>query len=901
MVADKIFDLSVSSQLVYQSDIPIKGKTFVKVFIDRVGEGTWEVIDGNDYQLINDSLVFTERPTGSLLIMQVATTPSELQQTPTDISLLLTIKEEIKTLVASLGELVVVSESTDKVIVVANNIDAINTIALNISEVLTVSADINKVIVVADNISHVNNVDSIMAEVINVSVNKVAVVAVSDNMASIISVKDNLGTINTVSDNIIPLTSIYTDIIPNLTEILQADTNAQIATTKAGEALASEQKAKKWADEVEDVEVEPYKYSAKHWAEKAKEFAEGSAVNIAYNNTISGLTATNAQEAIDEIAYDFNAHISVPSAYHIYNGQVSLSNLVTTAGFSTTLYTGNGTTQSITTGVDMSTQWGNDASEKFGGLVWGKSRSGATHHMLYDTIRGATNTIQTNLTNAQSTNAQSLTAFGSNGFTIGSDVTLNTNLATQVVWNFQTTHRISGTTNHGKAFTCHYNPFTGFTIVKYEGSGIAGHEIPHHLGRKLGFVTTKRLDTTSDWNSSIRDGYFLRLNGTDAESVLSVFSFTDSLINLTSTTTANQSGGTFIAYGWANSYFDEKSTLIGNYEIGMYQGTGVAGNKVITKGKPAWVMVKRLDSTENWYIFDNLRGGVGQDAELFANLSNAEASVGRLTFTSDGFLQDGGGGGTNASGGQYLYMVVYDNDSGSGKSKYPRATDTSTLNLNAHVPFANGIDTTGSKVSIAYKNETVTLSNSLTQGKNYIALLNDGSYVATATKPSYGLINPSSGDFFNIDTQKWYNNSNVEVPPRNYLDCIVYADQNGQPEYVEQIEKVQYFDAVKTSTLNVTDGFDLNQKLVDVKNSRLLGVTYTNSTNKPMPISVLLDATTAGSTFVLTINGLTVSNVTISNNSGDSSLFGIVPNGGTYSVSQAYLTGGTITGWTELR
>lgn len=317
MVADKIFDLSISSQLVYQSDIPIKGKTFVKVFIDRVGEGTWEVIDGNDYQLINDSLVFTERPTGSLLIMQVATTPSELQQTPTDISLLLTIKEEIKTLVASLGELVVVSESADKVIVVANNINAVNTVALNISKVLTVSADINKVIVVADNIAHVNNVDSIMAEVVNVSVNKVAVVAVSDNMASVISVKDNLGAINTVSSNIVALNSIYTGIVPNLTEILQADTNAQIATTKASEASASATMADKWANNPENIEVTIGKYSAYHWSQKAKDFASGSALTVSYDNTTSGLTATDVQIAIDELSVEKADKATTLSGYEI--------------------------------------------------------------------------------------------------------------------------------------------------------------------------------------------------------------------------------------------------------------------------------------------------------------------------------------------------------------------------------------------------------------------------------------------------------------------------------------------------------------------------------------------------------------------------------------------------------
>lgn len=639
-----------------------------------------------------------------------------------------------------------------------------------------------------------------------------------------------------------------------------------------------------------------------------------------------------------------NNTISVPAAYHIYNGQLALANSVTTTGFSTTLYTGNGTTQSITTGVDMDTQWGNDASEKFGGLVWLKSRSLAAGNVLADTVRGAGNVISTNSTNAQTISSH-ITSFNSGGIAVGTTgQESNTNLATYASWNFQTTHRVSGVTNHGKAFTCHYNPFTGFTMVKYEGSGIAGHEIPHYLGRKLGFSTQKKLTAVGTWrvfaDTITTASTSLRLDGADAlytDATLGYSSNDNSLV-LSTNADYNASANQYVMYGWANSYFDGKSTLIGNYEIGVYQGTGVAGNKVTTRGKPAWVMIKRLDSAADWYIVDNQRVSGINDLLLKPNSSASELTgYDWLAFLSDGFSITYSDVNNNASGGQYLYMVVYDNDSGSGKSKYPRATDTSTLNLNAHVPFANGIDTTGSKVSIAYKNETITLSNGLAQGKNYIALLNDGSYVATPYEPMYSIRNRSKAgenpDYFDINSQKWYSttggselvvngtfdsntngwsvidgvlsvengslkiatnsvngakaytsfptivgtkyklkmnvylgtsananlyvgtgifvsdalarkdfssSSKVEVEftaissttyitvfnntttsgqtiyadnisvfesvpnltpttPRNYLDCIVYADQNGQPEYVEQIEKVQYFDAIKAN------------------------------------------------------------------------------------------------------
>lgn len=494
------------------------------------------------------------------------------------------------------------------------------------------------------------------------------------------------------------------------------------------------------------------------------------------------------------------------SPYHLIEGGISLATSIVTTGFSTTLYTGNATTQSITTDVDMSTQWGNNVSETFGGLVWIKGRSGATNNYLVDTVRGATHDIYSNATTADTTEATGLTAFGSTGFNIGALAGMNTNLATYASWNFQTTHRRTGVTNHGKAFTEHYNPFTGFTIVKYEGSGLAGHEIPHLLGRKLDFVAVKNLSATADWvvNTSVSMG--LTLNSTIAHSsgnniydaTTNQWSDNSNVKIGFSVASLNASSNQYIMYGWANSYFDEKNTLIGNYEIGVYQGTGASGNKVSTRGKPAWVMVKRLDTTGNWVIQDNMR--VSFDANLLANSSAVEAANDLIDSISDGFTHKGSNADTNASGGQYLYMVVYDNDSGSGKSKYPKATDNPTLNLNAKVPFANGVDVNGVKNSIIVCNETVT-GITLTQGKNYVYKKNDGTYGVNNVAPSYGNPNPANGgDFYNVTNNTWYTSAGVVITEsRNYLDAIVWADQNGQVEYVEQLPKTVYFDEVKAN------------------------------------------------------------------------------------------------------
>ena len=80
--------------------------------------------------------------------------------------------------------------------------------------------------------------------------------------------------------------------------------------------------------------------------------------------------------------------------------------------FSTFLYTGNGSTQTITNGIDLST---------YGGMTWIKQRSATRDNLLFDTSRGATQRLFSNLTLAQSQDTQSLTAFTSSGFSVGSD------------------------------------------------------------------------------------------------------------------------------------------------------------------------------------------------------------------------------------------------------------------------------------------------------------------------------------------------------------------------------------------------------------------------------------------------------------------------------------------------
>ena len=131
--------------------------------------------------------------------------------------------------------------------------------------------------------------------------------------------------------------------------------------------------------------------------------------------------------------------------------------------FSTYLYTGNGTSQTITNGIDLSTK---------GGLVWLKWREGGGNHQLQDTVRGATNLISSNTTDAQATDAQALNAFTSSGFTVGSLGATNGSGRLFASWTFREQTKF-------------------FDIVTYTGDGTDNRAIAHNLGSVPGCIIVK--------------------------------------------------------------------------------------------------------------------------------------------------------------------------------------------------------------------------------------------------------------------------------------------------------------------------------------------------------------------------------------------------------------------------
>ena len=304
--------------------------------------------------------------------------------------------------------------------------------------------------------------------------------------------------------------------------------------------------------------------------------------------------------------------------------------------FNTVLYTGNGSTQSIT-GVGFQPDW-----------VWGKQRSGGTNsHSLHDVVRGATRQLYSNLTLAEFNNVNSLTSFDSDGFSVGSHGMLNSSGQSVVAWNWKAGGSAVSNTDGSITSSVSANTKAGFSIVSYTGGGSAGDTVGHGLNSAPEMIIVKRREIDDNWpvyhssNTSAPETDSLFLNKTDATQDLLYWNDTapsSTVFTLGSNFIVNKSGETFIAYCF--------HSLDGYSKVGSYTGNNSSdGAFVYTGFRPAWVMVKAYSTggtNYDWAMYDSGRSPTNAiGAVLEANQSQAEVTgTGRglpIDFVSNGF------------------------------------------------------------------------------------------------------------------------------------------------------------------------------------------------------------------------------------------------------------------------
>ena len=345
--------------------------------------------------------------------------------------------------------------------------------------------------------------------------------------------------------------------------------------------------------------------------------------------------------------------VNSSGANYIYLAFAATSSTSTLAdSFNSLQYAGNSSSQSIT-GVGFSPSF-----------LWIKQINGSEQHYLYDTIRGSSKYLHSNLTSAEGTDATTrLTSFDSDGFSLGSDGAVNGSGSNYISWNWKANSVPTINTDGGIQSIVNANQAAGISIVKWDGTGSAS-TVGHGLSAAPEIILTKRLNGVGDWYSfsvfanggTTPANYFLKLNSSDAETLNtgsppSVFAGTVPTATVFSvgTTLSGSSSDSYIAYCFASiSGFSKIGTYTGNSSTQSITGLGF---------QPNWLMIKQTNGSNSWRIFDSARG-LSAPQTLFANSSSQEDSESNTvsSFDSDGWTM-GSQQGVNDNGDTYLYIA----------------------------------------------------------------------------------------------------------------------------------------------------------------------------------------------------------------------------------------------------
>ena len=355
------------------------------------------------------------------------------------------------------------------------------------------------------------------------------------------------------------------------------------------------------------------------------------------------------------------------ASYDAFGGGVPVVPNYIEEVFSTYLYTGNGSTQTITNGIDFTGK---------GGMALIKRRSSDEHPTLFDTARGDNRFLYTNQTVAEY-NITSL-SFNSNGFTMNNRGDINYVGETYASWTFR---------KQPKFFTC--GTFTG--------DGTTNKVITHDLNGTTGCIIVKRTDSTGNWQTwhrTFTTKQTIFLNTTDAVQTYSgadAITVTDNSFTVgTNQIFGNGSGFTYVYYVFAHDAGGFGLTGTDNViSCGSFTTDG-SGNATVSLGyEPQWFLEKNSSSAgDNWNLMDTMRGmSLTSVKYLFPNLSSAEASIGLGTGIPTATGLDIRYHSANTT---YIYIAIR-----RGPMKVP-TSGTSVFDADTLTPDAN---LTGTKVT----------------------------------------------------------------------------------------------------------------------------------------------------------------------------------------------------------
>ncbi|SRR5579859_25480 len=302
--------------------------------------------------------------------------------------------------------------------------------------------------------------------------------------------------------------------------------------------------------------------------------------------------------------------------------------------FAATAYVGDGSTSAVHCGVDLVDK---------GGMVWIMDRTTAQSPQVYDTIRGAGISMQSNSTALQA-GPLGLTSFTSDGYTAGNNAATGKSGDKYIGYAFRKASKF-------------------FDVVQYIGDGTSGRKITHGLAIAPGLVVVKRYDNAGSWIAAHRSATGEMALESTAVAAASFTSVTaTSAQDITIASSANLSGAYYVAYLWAHD-----TSNSGIIQCGSYAGNGLAAGPTVNLGwEPQFIMVKRsTGSSSDWFIFDASRSlpGAGPTGarEMRPNQTSSEGQYfggATVNVSPTGFqivLVDAT---INASGATYCYMAI---------------------------------------------------------------------------------------------------------------------------------------------------------------------------------------------------------------------------------------------------
>jgi len=333
--------------------------------------------------------------------------------------------------------------------------------------------------------------------------------------------------------------------------------------------------------------------------------------------------------------------------------------------FNTVLYTGDGTASHAVTGVGFQPDF-----------LWIKSRSEVRSHQLLDAVRGATNYLNSDTTNAEGTSTVTVTSFDSDGFTTGIGNAYNASGQTFASWNWKANGAGVSNTDGSITSTVSANVDAGFSIVSYTGNATTNttFTVGHGLTETPDLVIIKNRDWASNvkawevWHKDIGNN-LLALDQTDAVSP-GDYTYIMGASPTATTFSIRQDTAVSLANRYrANGVYDYIAycfhSVEGYSKVGSYTGNGSTDGTFVHCGfRPAYVLIKCYTASgEEWEMYDNERLGYNpNNYRLNAHSSASEgAYANRVDIVSNGFKLRTTANPINGSGKSYIFIAFAEN------------------------------------------------------------------------------------------------------------------------------------------------------------------------------------------------------------------------------------------------